>query len=138
MIFEILAINYTLEDRQMSEKMINYWTNFAKYDNPNYLKPTYDSEYWQLFLDNSIDLESLTAEQKLNTGRYLKIEKSQIKTIQGFSQHQCKIWNYTKDGESIPIQTTTESSISGVNENVSNIYILLTVSLLANLNLLIR
>lgn len=110
---------------------MEYWTNFAKYDDPNSLDSSTDSEYWQPFADSSANLDTLTAEGKLAIGRYLLMENTAIRTVTGFASFKCDFWNYTSDGESVPTTTVAMSSTKTVqttgaaNRNTSNILFLI-------------
>ena len=120
-----MTSNHSRESKRFTEKVIEYWTNFAKYDDPNSLKPSMDSEYWQPFAESSINLDILTAQEKLNVGRYLLMENSAIRTSTGFSTFKCDFWNYTTDGESIPTTTrqptaTTTTLKSGSDKSIGN------------------
>ena len=75
--------------------MITYWTDFAKYDDPNYSKSNLDAEYWQKF--GAENFNKLTAAEKMDIGKYLWIRDSNIGMKTGFSSHKCDYWKYTKD-----------------------------------------
>ena len=87
--------------------MITYWTNFAKYDDPNYSDHLATIEKWEPFASKSTDLSVMSAVEKMNTGRYLLIANEKIKMMTGFSQHKCDFWEYTLDSSA----TSTLSNV---------------------------
>ena len=101
--------NYSrsFKDKKFAEKMITYWTNFAKYDDPNYSS---DFENWEPFVAKSTDMSQMTAVEKMNKGRYLLFSNENIKMITGFSEHKCDFWNYTLDG----VKSNAASSVNNV------------------------
>lgn len=72
-------------DKLMSEKMMAYWANFVKYDDPNYLE-SQNETIWEPFANtsNPIDL--------VNNGKYILFEKEGIKMASGFSSHNCQYY----------------------------------------------
>ena len=73
----------------MSEKIITYWTNFVKFNNPNYVHKN-ETEYWEPFVVDKSQLENIT-----NSGGYLVFENNSIQMVKGYSSHNCIFWNYT-------------------------------------------
>lgn len=57
-----------------------------------------DPEVWRPFVSDSIDLNKMTAEQKMNVGGYLHIQNSSIQMTTGFKSHKCDFWGYTNSG----------------------------------------
>jgi para-nitrobenzyl esterase len=65
-------IKYTDEDRQLSEIMINYWTNFAKYGDPN----GQGLPEWPAYVDGKPTVMYLKSD--LQTGSFPNIDKIKI------------------------------------------------------------
>ena len=88
--------NYTLAAKLFTEKVNKYWTDFCKYDDPNYSKSIRDKDFWMPF-GNKINLNHLSANEKMSTGKFLLLTNDEISMTRDFSRHQCKFWNYTRD-----------------------------------------
>lgn len=82
--------------------MIKYWTNFVKYDDPNFSDNLLTSslEIWKPFYYDSALLKRMTAKEKMNNGQYLQLKQNNTVMIAGFSKHRCDFWNNTKDSNS--------------------------------------
>ena len=77
--------------------MIRYWTNFIKYNDPSYKMDKNDPEFWKPFINESTDLNKMSAQEKMATGRYLHITNNNISMTRGFASHKCDFWSYTLD-----------------------------------------
>jgi len=83
-------INYTDEDRRLSDIMVNYWTNFAKYGDPN----GDGLPVWPAYIDETPTVIYLKSD--LQTGSFPNIDK--IKVIDEYYS-----WKRAKDDmESLP------------------------------------
>lgn len=123
------SYNYSVEAKRFSETVMNYWTNFAKYNDPNYSKSPGDSQYWQALNEQSTNLNTLTAAEKLNTARYLRLTNDAITTVTGFGSHQCDFWNYTKNGDLVDTITTTIGANNLANSNVFSSFLVLILAM---------
>lgn len=88
----------------MAEKMLSYWLNFVKHEDPNYNN---QESIWRPFNKN---LGLLSAEEKMKNGNYFLIEKDSFKMVTDFSSHKCKTWNYTQNS-------------NGINDSIPNIFL---------------
>ena len=79
--------------------MIKYWTNFIKFDDPNYSDSLLSSylEIWKPFYYDSTLLGNMTAKEKMNNGQYLQLKQNGTQMVAGFTMHHCDFWNNTKD-----------------------------------------
>ena len=94
---------YPLEEKAFTEKLLSYWFNFIKYEDPNYNKPNSASDYWKPFNKN---LASLSADDKMKNGNFFLMQNStSFKMVQDFSSHHCKTWNYTRNPTGIEDST---------------------------------
>jgi hypothetical protein len=78
--------NYSLETKAFSEKMITFWTNFVKYDDPNGLnRPNMNESkvYWDTFKNKKTGSEN----------NYLFLKNEGISMASGYSEHNCDLWN---------------------------------------------
>ena len=83
-------INYTDEDRRLSDIMVNYWTNFAKYGDPN----GDGLPVWPAYIDETPTVIYLKSD--LQTGSFPNIDK--IKVIDEYYSWK----RATDDMESLP------------------------------------
>lgn len=89
---------YPKEDKLFSEKIITYWTNFAKYNDPNYVSGDLaEISLWKSFARQSDNLDELTAVEKMNVGSYLWFLNEKTRMVSGFSDYKCDYWNHTRD-----------------------------------------
>ena len=79
--------------------MLSYWFNFIQNNDPNYMKVSSESDYWQPFVK---DLAKLSADEKMKKGNYFLFANSAIKMTSDFSSHKCKFWNFTQNPPEIP------------------------------------
>lgn len=89
--------NYSNEEKKFTEDFLLYWTNFIKYNNPNYGLPKSYSP-WKPFVNTLLNLDRFNSSTKERIGNYLVFNGSYIKTVNGFESHKCAFWNYTADG----------------------------------------
>ena len=92
--------NYSLEAKLFTEKMISYWVDFITHDNPSFSKEKNSQDYWKKFVDDTTNLNEMTAEEKMNSGRYLLIQEANTTMMTGFSSDKISFWNYTYDSSS--------------------------------------
>lgn len=80
---------FTQAERDFTQKIVFYWTNFAKYDNPSGV--TYDSvTTWLPFADPSWGYQN----EYYQTGRSLVMSNDNIAMKSGFTSHHCKFWGF--------------------------------------------
>ena len=89
--------NYSNEEKKFTEDFLLYWTNFIKYNNPNYGLPK-SSNPWKPFVNTLLNLDRFNSSTKMRIGNYMVFNGSYIKTVNGFESHKCAFWNYTADG----------------------------------------
>lgn len=70
--------NYTSAEKALSQKMIGYWTNFAKTGNPNGNENAETSVKWPTY--------------QTEDRSYLLFESGQIRAEQGLRERQCQFW----------------------------------------------
>lgn len=89
---------YPKEDKLFSEQIITYWTNFAKYNDPNFVSGALaEISLWSPFARQSDNLDELTAVEKMEVGRYIWFLNEKTRMVSGFSDYRCDYWNYTRD-----------------------------------------
>ncbi len=83
-LFSASINKYSQETKLFTERIVTYWTNFVKYDNPNFLNAsTNASDYWRPFSKNN----------KTQIDSYLVFDTNgQINMRSGYSSHQCEFW----------------------------------------------
>ncbi len=75
---------YSIQTKLFAEKVINYWTNFVKFDNPNYLKKPSELDYWSTYLNNAT---------KTFDNYLIFTNENQIKmSTGGYTSHKCEFW----------------------------------------------
>lgn len=80
---------FTQAERDFTQKVVFYWTNFVKYDDPSEI--TYDSvTTWLPFANTKLVQESDIAE----TGKFLVMSNDNIAMKTDFTSHHCKFWGY--------------------------------------------
>lgn len=87
---------------------MKYWSDFAKYDDPNYSK---SNARWNQFGDK-MSLTYLDATNKMRVGKYLLFTNDNIGMTYDYSSHKCDFWNYTKNGENFEISGATNYTFS--------------------------
>ncbi len=81
--------SFSQAERDFTQKIIFYWTNFAKYDNPSGV--TFDSvTTWLPFAEPSWGYQN----EYYQTGRSLSINNDRIFMKSGFTSHHCKFWGF--------------------------------------------
>jgi len=89
--------NYSVDGKKFTENFLYYWTNFIKYNDPNYLRPNIKTESWLPFSDDSKTLEKANASAQLTSARYLVFNQNDFIMSNDFSVHQCDLWGYTSN-----------------------------------------
>lgn len=64
-------------------------------DDPNFTNEKNDTQYWKKFVSDSMNLNDMTSEEKMNSGRYLLIQESNTTMVTGFTSDKISFWNYT-------------------------------------------
>ncbi len=97
----------------LTEKIIKYWTNFVKFDDPNYSDSLISSnvEVWKPFY-NSKPLKNMLAKEKLNNANYLVLNFNNTRMVSGLSKHRCEFWNNTRDSPSAVGETISVNKLS--------------------------
>lgn len=80
---------FSQAERDFTQKVVFYWTNFVKYDDPS--EVTYDSvTTWLPFTNKKLVQESDIEK----TGQFLVMNNDKIAMKAGFTSHHCKFWGY--------------------------------------------
>lgn len=87
---------------------MRYWSDFAKYDDPNYSQA---NARWNQFGDR-LSLSYLSATNKMRVGQYLLLTNDNIGMTYDYSSHKCDFWNYTKNADGFYISSATTSAIT--------------------------
>ena len=74
-----------IEERLFTERIINYWSNFIRYDDPNYI----GEGGWLPFNE--------PGSQPNDTGNFIVFANSGIRMESDYSSHKCGYWNFTND-----------------------------------------
>ena len=84
-----LSLTTTQAERDFTQKIVFYWTNFVMYDGPSAV--TYDSvTTWEPFIESTNYFQT----DYTNCGRELVMSKDSIKMKTGYSSHHCKFWEF--------------------------------------------
>lgn len=75
--------NYKLQEKVLADKMVQYWANFAKYDNPNGRSNDQAPREWPVYTTNGSDKDKA----------YIILEGLRIRKDYGFNEEKCKFWN---------------------------------------------
>ena len=70
-----------------AKKFITCFTNFVKYEDPNYNRSTNDKDYWDPFFDDSISLIDETERDIKNDRNYLLITNRKVSMTEDYSKH---------------------------------------------------
>jgi len=82
---------FSQAERDLSQRIVFYWTNFAKYDNPSGV--VYESvATWLPFANSTM----ASQESIYENGRYLylSMRKEKFSMERGFTEHHCKFWGF--------------------------------------------
>jgi len=80
----------------LTGEILNYWTNFVKYDNPNHLKSVNDKDFWNTYKP------AMTGITESNRGEYIVFSEAGflMETSGKNDGHNCEFW----DSERINIE----------------------------------
>jgi hypothetical protein len=100
--FSSTTHSYSRESKEFTEHFISVWSNFVKYDDPNYGKNIDREDFWKKFTHFQINLED---SEKTN-GNYISFKNERIHMkIDDFSSHKCSFW---KNAGSSPLEIKEE------------------------------
>ncbi len=76
-------------DRDLSQRLVFYWTNFAKYDDPSGVVNE-SVATWLPFANATMASQESIHEN----GRYMSMRKEKFSMERGFTEHHCKFWGF--------------------------------------------
>lgn len=79
----------TETDIKITKEIVNYWTNFVKYNNPN--PSTYS---WKPFLDKSM---LRIPKDVTKIGRFIEFNNNGVMMKKDYSSHQCRLWGFNSN-----------------------------------------
>ena len=84
-------LDYTNSEKILTNEMIAYWSNFARFDTPN--RPS--SKHWPEYTSKHIfnEQENEYSQNETQPGRYIIFKTGEIKINRGYSVEVCKFWN---------------------------------------------
>ena len=89
-------LDYTSSEKALTNEMIAYWSNFARFDTPNrpWTKKHWP-EYTSTLAFNELDNEYSNASpnETQPAGRYVIFKTGEIKVNRGYSVEICQFWN---------------------------------------------
>ena len=86
------ATYYLQGDKDFAVRMLGYWMNFVKYDEPSYGQK---NSIWSTFLDVNLSGNGQQLGDLSNVGRRIKLTNNGFNMVTGYAENHCGFWKYT-------------------------------------------